>query len=132
MPIRKELRKNFKSLTGYIFCPYWQMTVAKRRSLKLSPRYYNPFQISQRVEKVAYRLDLPIESKIYPVFHVSCLKKKVGEQVRVNLSLHWVMEDGTMALDLEKILDRRLKRKGAQAGVDLLVQWRGAMEEDAT
>ncbi|XP_040996040.1 uncharacterized protein LOC121242214 [Juglans microcarpa x Juglans regia] len=66
--------------------PYRQMTVAVRRNLKISLRYFEPFQITQKIGKVAYRLDLPKESKIYLVFHISCLKKKL-----VNFPQLWNM-----------------------------------------
>jgi len=39
--------------------PYRQTTVAFRSSLKLSPRFYRPFQILSKVGLVAYRMDLP-------------------------------------------------------------------------
>jgi hypothetical protein len=108
------------------------MTVAVRRNLKLSPRYFGPFQVIQKIGKVAYKLDLPKDSKIYPVFHISCLKKKIGTQLNPNPKLPTVMEEGTLTPEPEKILDRRLKKKGNRAGVDFLVQWKGANEEDAT
>lgn len=103
-----------------------------RRNLKLAPRYFGPFQITQRIETVAYKIDLPKESMVYPVFHVSYLKKKVGDRVNPNPRIPTVMEDDTMAPEPEGILDRRLKKKGNLAGVDLLVHWKGYKVEDAT
>lgn len=60
--------------------PFRQNSVAMRRNLKLSPRFYRSYQILQKVGQDAYRLlDLPPGSKIHPVFHVSQLKKKLGQ-----------------------------------------------------
>ncbi|GJX18778.1 ty3-gypsy retrotransposon protein [Tanacetum coccineum] len=58
--------------------PYRQITLAKRLSNKLSKRIYWPYEIVERIEKVAYRLALPITSKIHLVFHVSILKLFTG------------------------------------------------------
>lgn len=58
--------------------PYRQTTVNRRTSQKLSKRFFGPFKITERVGSVAYRLDLPPESRIHPVVHISMLRPYYG------------------------------------------------------
>ena len=45
---------------------------------KLSPRYISPYEIIEKLNPVAYRLDLPAVLKhVHNVFHISPLKKYV-------------------------------------------------------
>ncbi|XP_028110839.1 uncharacterized protein LOC114309322 [Camellia sinensis] len=59
--------------------PFKQVSLALRRNAKLAPKYFGPFQILQKLGPVAYKLDLPSSSKLHPVFHVSLLKPKLGQ-----------------------------------------------------
>ena len=60
--------------------PYRQSSLARRVNEKLSPRFYGPFKILQKIGPVAYKLELPDTACIHPIFHVSLLKKAVGSQ----------------------------------------------------
>jgi len=47
---------------------------------KLRPRYIGPYEIIEKLNPVAYRLDLPIEFKhVHNVFHISQLRKYVPD-----------------------------------------------------
>ncbi|KAM1182156.1 hypothetical protein EV2_000698 [Malus domestica] len=51
---------------------------------KLSPRYKGPYQITERVGEVAYRLELPPElSKVHDVFHVSMFRHYISDPSHV-------------------------------------------------
>ncbi|XP_009769647.2 uncharacterized protein [Nicotiana sylvestris] len=47
---------------------------------KLNLRYVRPYRIIQRIGQVAYKLEMSLEmSQVHPIFHVSMLKKVVGD-----------------------------------------------------
>ena len=58
--------------------PYRQSSLSRFKHSKLAPRFIGSFMIVARIRFVAYRLALPKESLIHPVFHVSVLRKVVG------------------------------------------------------
>lgn len=61
--------------------PYRQHLVALWRVLKLSPRFFGPYKILPKIGTVAYKLKLPEDSEIHPIFHVSQLKMKIDQQI---------------------------------------------------
>lgn len=66
---------------------YRQNVVAKRNHHKLAPKWFGPFRVLNKIGEVAYKLELPKESRIHPFFHVSLLKKTLGSQVEVRTSV---------------------------------------------
>jgi hypothetical protein len=108
--------------------PYRQSSLKKSGAEKLKPRFYGPYKFIRRVGEVVYELELPEGSKIHNVFHVSCLKKAVGQQVSISEEMPPLDEEGQLELVLEEVLERRERRVIREC----LVRWRGLPMEDAT
>lgn len=77
-------------------------------------------------------LNLPFGSKKHLVFHVSCLKKQLGSQVQPTTALSEVTDNRKMQDSPLAILARRMYKKGAAVGVQLLIHWVGQEQSDAT
>lgn len=67
--------------------------MAIRRNLKLTARYYGPFQIVVRIGRVMFKLQLPEGSKVHLVFHVSLLKKSRPVAVQAIPHVPTIYED---------------------------------------
>ena len=111
--------------------PYRQSTVVNRKYLKLSAKFFGPFQILKRIGVVAYKLDLPVESSIHPVFHVSQLKLHVGPLSK-STPLPMLTEEDVLAKEPVAVLDRRLGKKHGKAITKLLIHWKNSFLEDVT
>ena len=79
---------------------------------KLNPHYVGPYEILQRVNKDAYELNLPSElALIYPVFHVSMLKKCIGDPESIFPIEGLGVEDNLSYQEvLVQILDRQVEK----------------------
>ncbi|XP_071917995.1 uncharacterized protein [Coffea arabica] len=112
--------------------PYRQSSVAIRSNTKLSVKYYGPYMVEEKIGKVAYRLRLLASSKIHPVFHVSLLKKKIGDQISPVLQLLDIDAKGNLRLEPIAVLDRRIVKKRNVVTVQWLVHWWGTDPAEAT
>ena len=100
--------------------------------MKLFQRFCGPFQVLSRVGKVAYELKLPDSAHIHSVFHVSLLKKKLGQHITSNPTLPQVSDEGVLQMEPIVVSDRRMVKCNNKAVVQWLVQWSGTFLEDAT
>ena len=91
-----------------------------RFCLKLSARFFGPYQVLEKMGKVAYKLRLPAGAKVHLVFHVSQLKQHVG-QASIQSELQVLDTDRLIAKESVQILERRMVKKGNHAVTQFLV-----------
>lgn len=73
-------------------------------------------------------MDYPIQ----PVFHISYLKQKLGDQIVPFPTLPSLDFDGFLSIEPIAILQQRSKQLLNHTIIEVLVQWRGQFVENAT
>ena len=101
--------------------PYRQQSAFKRAHQKLANRFYGPYLVIQKIGSVAY-LHMSDGAHIHPVFHVSLLKKYVGESATPSKELPSVTDGGVVILELQHILDTRWVKRDNKFKEETLVQ----------
>ena len=79
---RRELNFPIGSWVYVKLQPYRQTSLSGGKYHKLAKRFYEPYQILEKIGPVAYKVELPSQSKIYNVFHCSRLKLHEGPPQR--------------------------------------------------
>ncbi|KAL6496520.1 hypothetical protein OROGR_029778 [Orobanche gracilis] len=129
---RKDKHFEFGECVFVKLRPHRQQSVVQRINPKLSPRFYGPFEIIERIGAVAYKLRLPLSSRIHPVFHISLLKKAIGDyNVEKELPENLAGEVPHTAEPNSIMAPRTIQQHG-DTMKQYLVQWQGKPAEEAT
>ena len=68
--------------------PYKHMSMKNiKKDNKLSPKYYDPYKVLQKIGSMAYKLELPTSSRVHQVFHVLCLKKVIANKLPFDITI---------------------------------------------
>lgn len=98
----------------------------RRKTKKLDKVKVGPFFISKQISPVNYRLELPKDAKIHPVFHVSLLEP-ADPETPIQKDFHY-QADGDDEWTVEKIL----KHRGKERSLRYLIKWLGYPESEST
>jgi hypothetical protein len=101
-----------------------------RPTKKLSPKFIRPYIIIGKISSVAYKLELPSNMKIHPVFHISLLKKYNADEEfnRPTPPPAIITSDNEEEFEVDIILDKRIHYRKPQ----YLVKWTGYPIYDTT
>ncbi|KAH9671361.1 chromo domain-containing protein [Citrus sinensis] len=97
-------------------------------------KYEGPFPIIKRVGNVSYKLELPSWLKLYPAFHLSCLKLNHGDTKDSNMGKSKRPPLGNTRVydkEVETILaDRVVRKKSFSPCQEYFVKWKGLPESE--
>lgn len=112
--------------------PYRQHSLKNRKTPhKLSPCFYGPFRVVDKVGSVAYKLALPPDAAIHDVFHVSQLKLCPNPPSADPVLPQFWLDLGN-SKEPESILETKVVKRRNTAATKVLVQWKGDSPENAT
>ncbi|CAM8954211.1 unnamed protein product [Rhodiola kirilowii] len=112
--------------------PYRQTSVKSGGSNKLSKRFYGPFEITDRIGMVAYRVALPPAARIHNVFHVSLLRKCPDPTSAHTHQLPDSFIHFRPAPTPAEVLATRRIRSTNGCSSQLLIRWEGQPASDAS
>jgi hypothetical protein len=98
--------------------------LAHPRTRKLLPKWVGPFNVTERIGKVAYKLDLSPNLKMHNVFHVQLLKK-YRDNGKVQPPPPPIEIDDSLEYEVERVLGHREVKRGKGTREELLVKWLG-------
>lgn len=77
----------------------------------------------------AYRLELPVESRIHPVFHVSQLKQVLDRDHVVTPLPSVLSAEDELVIEPEDVMDSRYDQEGH---LEILLKWRGLPDHESS
>ena len=101
--------------------PYKKSSMKLKGRHKRDPKFYGPYKVLQKIGFVAYKLELPPSSRIHLVFHVSCLKKVIGTNIRAQTVLPELDNEGSIILESKAILNKRTRQLRSRSIIEILI-----------
>jgi hypothetical protein len=111
---------------------YVQSSMVNRLCPKVVYKFYEPYTVQEHVGLAAYRLDIPVNSVVHPVFHISQLKEFIPDYKLVFSELPVQVDFSKEMLQLESVLERRLVKKGNAVIPHVRVKWERLPKSAAT
>jgi hypothetical protein len=90
---------------------------------KLAFKYFGPFKVIQKLGSVAYKLYLPSEAQIHPVFHVSQLKPFTANYSPVYSELPMLADLAQQDVQALEIVECRMVKKGIHQIPQVHLRW---------
>ena len=81
---------------------------------------------------MAYKLELTVASRLHRVFHVSCLKKVIGDKIPVQTILLELDEEGKIILEPEAVTETRTRQLQNRLISKYFIKWKNLSVEDST
>ena len=91
---------------------------------KLLPRFIGPFAVTETINQVAYRLDLPPSVRMHNVFHVSLLRR-YHDGGRVKVPPPPDIVDGELEFEVERVLLHKEVKERRRTVRYYLMRWKG-------
>ena len=86
----------------------------------------------QNIGTMAYKLEPHASSQVHPVFHVSCLKKVIGDKSLVQTILPKLDEEGKIILEPEAVTETRTRQLRNRSISEYLIKWKNLPTKDST
>ncbi len=115
----------------YVYVQSKYMRAPTDVSSKLQHRYAGPYKIISKIGPVAYRLQLPSNTKLHNVFHVSKLREYYPRLIECvdddgnTIATSPDLIDDQYEYEIDRIMSDRTAKRGKKSIQQYLVKWRG-------
>ena len=86
----------------------------------------------QNIGTMTYKLELHASSQVHLVFHVSCLKKVIGDKIPIQTILPELNEEGKIILEPKAVMETRNQQLRNRSVSEYLIKWKNLPTEDST
>jgi hypothetical protein len=135
--LRTTFQQTLQALRGESANPVQRHTVGQKVLLStinfklvhpgtcnLSPKWVGLFEVTERIGKVVYKLELSPNLKMHDVFHVQLLKK-YRDNGKVQPPPPSIENDDSLEYEVGRVLGHREVKRGKGTRKEFLVKWPG-------